>query len=502
MARPLPCHEDVHPTSPAILSLPTGISRAYLLRHRVCPWQRLDDGRLLIAVAPPFDPQAVADLAQWYQLDADTTEVSDRELDQRIERMATEADRVLEVAQGDEELLGEHELADARELANHPPVIRYVNLLLREAHDAAASDIHLEATRLGLVSRFRLDGVLAAAPAPPPRLHHAIVSRIKTLANLDIAERRRPQDGRVRARLVDREIDIRVSTVPTVHGESVVLRLLDGGGRPGGLTELGFPASINDAFSQAIAKPHGMILVTGPTGSGKTTTLYAALGRRDPSHEKIITVEDPVEYELPGITQVPVQRQTGVGFAAALRAILRQDPDVVLIGEMRDRETAEIAVQAAMTGHLVLSTLHTNTALGAIPRLRDIGIAEYLIASTLEGILAQRLVRRLCPACAAPGEADPRRVAALLGRPVGRVEVRVAVGCDACRRTGYRGRVGVFEYVPVGDDLRAAIARGATAGELETTVRNSGGRFMNEHGWTLIDAGLTTVDEVLRVLKH
>jgi general secretion pathway protein E len=197
-----------------------------------------------------------------------------------------------------------------------------------------------------------------------------------------------------------------------------------------------------------------------------------------------------------------VQRQTGVGFAAALRAILRQDPDVVLIGEMRDRETAEIAIQAAMTGHLVLTTLHTNTALGAIPRLRDIGIAEYLIASTLEGILAQRLLRRLCPACATPGEPDPRRVAALLERPIGRVEVRVAVGCELCRHTGYRGRVGIFEYVPVDEDLRAAIARGATAGDLEAIVRNGGGRFMNEHGWSLIDAGLTTVDEVLRVLKH
>ena len=297
--------------------------------------------------------------------------------------------------------------ADARDLANQPPVIRFVNLLIREAHDARASDIHLEATSSGMVVRLRVDGVLCDAPAPPVPLQRAVTSRIKLLAELDIAERRKPQDGRIRARLEERELDLRVSTVPTLHGESVVLRLLDQGGRPVTLDELGMTHEGLERIRHLCERPHGIVLATGPTGSGKTTTLYAALQLRETGSEKVITVEDPVEYHLPGVTQVPVNTKAGVTFAAALRSLLRQDPDVMLIGEMRDHETAAIAVQAAMTGHLVFSTVHTNDAISALTRLADLGVEPYMVAATVEGILAQRLVRRICPECRERYEPDP-----------------------------------------------------------------------------------------------
>ena len=383
-------------------SLPAELSRDFLAHHGLCPKVIASNGSLVVASTEGSLLDGADDIAFAYRLPFTIEPVSRSELEALIERLATRSDRSVELARvdaGSDDAAGDALAADVRDLANQPPVIRYVNLLVRDAYDAAASDIHLEATRTGLSARFRLDGVLAPAPEPPSHLHHAVISRIKLLAELDIAERRRPQDGRIRVRLESRELDLRVSTVPTMYGESVVLRLLDHGGRPVTLDSLGMPADIWSAMSDLSGAAHGLVLVTGPTGSGKTTTLYAALARRDASIEKIITVEDPIEYQVPGVTQMPVHRQAGVSFAAALRAILRQDPDVVMIGEMRDRETAEIAVQAAMTGHLVFSTLHTNDAISAVPRLVDLGIPEYLIAATLEGVLAQRLVRRICPDC-------------------------------------------------------------------------------------------------------
>jgi general secretion pathway protein E len=363
------------------LTLMGGLTRDYLLHHRVCPKGFADDGTLVIAVTDGSLLAGADDIAFAYRRAATLETVAREELERLVERLTTRSERTIELARADH--AGEDLTGGVRDLANQPSVIRYVNLLIRDAYDVAASDIHLEATRTGLAARFRIDGVLVPAPEPPSQLHHAVISRIKLLAELDIAERRRPQDGRIRVRLEAREFDLRVSTVPTMHGESVVLRLLDHGGRPVTLEELGMSSSVLRSVEQLSARPHGMFLVTGPTGSGKTTTLYAALRRRDLSTEKIITVEDPIEYQLGGITQMPVHGQTGVTFASALRAMLRQDPDVVLIGEMRDQETAEIAVQAAMTGHLVFSTLHTNDAIGAIPRLLDLGIPDYLVAATL-----------------------------------------------------------------------------------------------------------------------
>lgn len=452
---------------------------------------------LAVAVAPSHAPHAIAELASAYGQPAECTPVGDAELDQLIERIATAEARASESAHDDDDWA----LEDVRELANQPPVARYVNLLVREAFDAGASDIHLEGSRDGLAARFRLDGVLQPAPEPPRALERAVVSRLKAMAELDVTERRRPQDGRIRVRLEERELDLRIATVPTVHGESVVLRLLDRGGRPVALSELGMEPAVLELVSNAVARPHGMILVCGPTGSGKTTTLYSALQHRSASEEKIVTVEEPVEYQLTGVTQVPVQRQAGVTFATALRAILRQDPDVVMVGEMRDAETAEIAVQAAMTGHLVFSTVHTNDALGAIPRLIDLGVPDYLAAATLEIIVAQRLVRRLCDACAREGDADPSKLAQLIARPVGRVRARLVAGCDKCRGTGYRGRIGVFEAVRVSEEVRRAISGRAPTSRLREVAESEGFIPMSQHALALVQSGLTTIEEVLRAVR-
>ena len=478
--------------------LAEGITREFLLHHRLCPLEVAPDGTLRVAAAEGALLEGVDDLAYAYRRTIAVEPAPGPDVERMIERLSTRADRLIELAQvhGDDDLA-----TDVRDLANQPPVIRYVNLLVRDAYDAGASDIHLEADRSGLTARYRMDGVLAPAPEPPAELHQAVVSRIKLLAELDISERRRPQDGRIRVRLESRELDLRVSTVPTLFGESVVLRLLDRGGRPVRLDELGMPDDVLAGIEALARKPHGMVLVTGPTGSGKTTTLYAALGLRDTAGEKIVTVEDPVEYQLAGVTQVPVHRQAGVTFGAALRSILRQDPDVVMVGEMRDPETAEIAVQAAMTGHLVFSTLHTNDAVGALPRLLDLGVPDYLVAATVDGILAQRLVRRICDGCREvyePAADAVRRLAGDEPRPAAYFR---GAGCPACRGTGYRGRLGIFELLEIDDALRACVTRRAGRAELRATARDAGMRPLRIDAWRKVRAGLTTVEEILRVVQ-
>ena len=493
--------------STASLTLAEGLSREFLLHHRICPKERRDDGSIVVAVAPDAARDALDDVAFVYRAPVIPEEVKLEELERLIERLTTQAEHAIALIGGDdlaqlESLSSEDDLTtDVRDLANQPPVVRYVNLLVRDAYGAGASDIHLEATRHGLSARFRLDGVLAPAPEPPHRLHHAVVSRVKLLAELDIAEKRRPQDGRIRVRLESRELDLRVSTVPTMYGESVVLRLLDRGGRPVELEELGMSRELLDRIQHLAARPHGMLLVTGPTGSGKTTTLYACLARRDAAGEKIVTVEDPIEYQLTGITQVPVHRQAGVTFGTALRSILRQDPDVIMIGEMRDQETAEIAVQAAMTGHLVFSTLHTNDAIGAVPRLLDLGVPEYLVAATVEAVLAQRLVRRVCDECRESYAPSPESVSLIAERPVGRVKLQRGAGCAKCRGTGFRGRVGVFELMVMSDALKDAITRRSPRSELRALAQSQGLRPLRSDGWSKVQAGLTTIEEVLRVVQ-
>ena len=484
--------------SSAQVPLAEGITREFLLHHRLCPSELAPDGALRVAAAEGALLEGVDDLAYAYGRAVTVEPVSGAEVDRMIERLATRADRLIELAR----VHGEDDMAtDVRDLANQPPVIRYVNLLVRDAFDAGASDIHLEADRSGLTARFRMDGVLTPAPEAPAELHQAVVSRIKLLAELDISERRRPQDGRIRVRLESRELDLRVSTVPTMFGESVVLRLLDRGGRPVRLDELGMPPPVLARTEHLARRPGGMLLVTGPTGSGKTTTLYAALGLRNAAAEKIVTVEDPVEYQLPGVTQVPVHAQAGVTFGSALRSILRQDPDVIMIGEMRDPETAEIAVQSAMTGHLVFSTLHTNDAAGALPRLLDLGIPDYLVAATVDGILAQRLVRRVCDRCREAYDPPRDAVRRLAGDdPLPAAFLRGA-GCPACRGTGYRGRTGVYELLVMSEALRDAVVRRASRAEIRQLARREGMQPMQVDAWRKVQDGATTVEEVLRVVQ-
>ena len=483
------------------LHLAEGLTREFLRHHRVCPKALRDDGTLVVATAPDGLLGALDDIAFAYGCAVEAERASTDEVERLTEHLTARAERMIELARVESDGGQDNLTADMRDLAARAPVVRYVNLLVRDAYDAGASDIHLEATREGLTARFRLDGVLAPASEPPPSLHHAVVSRIKLLAELDIAERRRPQDGRIRVRLESRELDLRVSTVPTMFGESVVLRLLDRGGAPVELDALGMSAPMLATVSRLAAKPHGMILVTGPTGSGKTTTLYAALQRRSAALEKIVTVEDPVEYQLIGVTQVPVHRQAGVTFGTALRSILRQDPDVVMVGEMRDAETAEVAVQAAMTGHLVFSTLHTNDAVSAVPRLLDLGVPAYLVAATIEGILAQRLVRRICGACRVTYKASSEQVALLAGRPVGKASLTRGVGCPECRGTGFKGRVGLYELLVVTDAVKDAIILSAPRSALRALALEEGMIPMRVDGWQKVQAGITTVEEVLRVVQ-
>jgi general secretion pathway protein E len=476
----------------------------YLEQWGILPLD-LAEGRVRVAAVGEPTVEVLEDLERSFGAPVELVPVERDALLDAIRRAYSAAESTVEVIKDLDEAVGqmaegsEASVADARDLANQAPVIRFVNLLIRDAHDARASDIHLESTREGLRARFRIDGVLLDAPSPPRGVQAAVVSRIKLLAELDIAERRAPQDGRIRARLEARELDLRVSIVPTLYGESVVLRLLDRGGRPVGLEELGMDPETLAAFRRLAERPHGILLATGPTGSGKTTTLYAAIGLRQRSAEKIITVEDPVEYHLEGVTQVPVQSKAGMTFATVLRSILRQDPDVLMVGEMRDGETAGIAVQAAMTGHLVFSTLHTNDAVGAVTRLADLKVEPYLVAATLEGVLAQRLVRRVCPDCRERYRPDPQAVALLAHQPIGKLTLERGRGCDACRQTGYRGRTGLFELLIVTDALKYAITRHEPEATVRELARAEGMRTLREDGWAKVQAGVTTVEEVMRV---
>jgi general secretion pathway protein E len=496
-------HNETHLVTATLqaIPLPERVSRDFLLHHRICPQGLRSDGLVAIAVAEGSRLEALDDLAIAFDCAVVPVPVPDHELDLLLARLASTDDETIELGRAAEE--DDRFAPDVRDLANQPPVIRYVNLLIRDAHEARASDIHLEATRKGVRARLRLDGVLQPGMNPPPGLDRAVVSRVKLLADLDIAERRRPQDGRIRVRLRERELDLRISTAPTVHGESVVLRLLERGGGAIALDSLGLAPAHLAAMKRLARRPHGMLLATGPTGSGKTTTLYSALGLRDAAAEKIVTLEDPVEYTLDGITQVPIHAQTGVTFASMLRSILRQDPDVLLVGEMRGAETAELAVQASLTGHVVFSTLHTSDAIGAVPRLLDLGVPPYLITATLQAVLAQRLVRRICDACRDVHAPDPDATALLVAETGTRPEALArGRGCDQCRHTGYRGRTGLFELLELTDELREAVADGATRDRLAQIARAAGMQPLRMDGWAKALAGETTVEEVLRVSQE
>jgi general secretion pathway protein E len=401
----------------------------------------------------------------------------------------------------DEELL--EDVDRLRDLASEVPVIRLVNQLISRAIDGRASDIHIEPLQNRLIVRYRVDGVLREAASPPTRLRAAIISRVKIMAKLNIAERRLPQDGRIRLAVQGKEFDLRVSTMPTLHGEGVVMRILDRSSLVHDLSALGFLEESVEPFLRILDHPQGILLVTGPTGSGKTTTLYTSLMRLNSPERKLFTVEDPIEYQLEGVNQIQVKPQIGLTFAHILRSILRQDPDIIMVGEMRDLETAQIAVQAALTGHLVLSTLHTNSASGTITRLLDMGVEDYLVTSTVNGVLAQRLVRKLCPHCREPYHALPElatqlRLPVIEGEPATLYRPK---GCERCQGSGYFGRIAVMEFLPLSDEIRRLILHHATAQEIHRAGAAEGMRSMYEDGLHKAVRGITSIEEVLRVTR-
>ena len=400
----------------------------------------------------------------------------------------------------------EWDRSEASQMAQQASVVHLVNEILCEAVEARASDIHLESQAAGVKIRYRIDGVLQTQPMPPEinRFQAAIISRLKIMAKMNIAEKRIPQDGRIKLKVSRREVDIRVSVIPMLHGESIVMRVLDKDAMQFSLRGIGMDQDIYERFNRVIRLPHGIVLVTGPTGSGKTTTLYSALAEIKDEETKIITTEDPIEYQLDGINQIQVHAKVGMTFAASLRAILRHDPDVVLVGEIRDQETAENAIQASLTGHLVFSTLHTNDAAGAFMRLVDMGVEPFLVSSTIEGVMAQRLVRTLCKACCAPYEPHAEEIPADFPMD----EVRASgvplyrnVGCRACRGTGYSGRVGLYEFLEANDELRQLVSERLPSNVIKRAGIKAGMRTLRQDGWLRVQRGQTTLAEVLRVTK-
>jgi general secretion pathway protein E len=403
---------------------------------------------------------------------------------------------------------GLEEAKDLLDSGDEAPIIRLVNSLLFRAAKERASDIHIEPMDRELVVRFRVDGVLQPIIRPPKRSQKAIISRVKIMAQLNIAEQRLPQDGRIKIKLAGRDIDIRVSTVPTVHGESIVMRLLDKSGTLLDLDQVGMGAEVLKGVYDVIARSHGIFLVTGPTGSGKTTTLYGALSRINTSEVKILTVEDPVEYQLKGINQMAIQPKIGLTFASGLRSFLRQDPDIIMVGEIRDKETAEIAIQASLTGHLVLSTVHTNDSAGAVTRLVEMGIEPFLVASSLTAVLAQRLVRRLCMECRQPYRPTDEEISKLgMSRDrflaMGGSEIVYrAVGCDACNKNGYRGRMGVYELLPVDEDIRQLVLKNVDSGTIKKKGIEKGMLTLLDDAALKVAQGQTTIAEVLSVTQE
>ena len=399
----------------------------------------------------------------------------------------------------------EFDRSEASQMAQEASVVRLVNEILCEAVDARASDIHLESQASGVKIRYRIDGVLQTQPMPPEinRFQAAIISRLKIMSKMNIAEKRIPQDGRIKLKVSRREVDIRVSVIPMLHGESIVMRVLDKDAMQFSLRGIGMDEDIYQKFRRVISLPHGIVLVTGPTGSGKTTTLYSSLAEIKDEETKIITTEDPIEYQLDGINQIQVHAKVGMTFAASLRAILRHDPDVVLVGEIRDQETAENAIQASLTGHLVFSTLHTNDAAGAFMRLVDMGVEPFLVSSTIEGVMAQRLVRTLCKSCCAPYEPAPEDIPSDF--PMEGVSESAPlfknVGCRSCRGTGYSGRVGIYEFLEANDELRQLVAERLPSNRVKQSAIKAGMRTLRQDGWNRVKRGQTTIAEVLRATK-
>jgi general secretion pathway protein E len=492
----------------AVGDLGLGIEPRFLATHRLLPVANGDDG-VRIAIADPFNVDGPRALSYLIDREAEIALAAPAEIDRAIERLAGARERTADSDAGaiSEAPASDEDIRRLQDLAGGAPVIRRVNELVQRAVEARASDIHIEPGESDVRVRLRIDGTLRTIETLAPADRAAITSRIKIMARLNIAERRLPQDGRAKVNVRGREIDLRVSTMPTLYGESVVLRILDRTAVALDYAALGFCGPPLAGLEAALAAPNGIILVTGPTGSGKTTTLYTALRTLNVAERKVLTVEDPIEYHLAGVNQIQVQPRIGLTFAAALRSILRQDPDIIMVGEIRDLETAEIAVQASLTGHLVLSTVHTNSAVSTLTRLLDMGVADYLLSASVTAILAQRLVRRLCPTCAAPSPVAGEMIARLLreggtdapalpsDRPA------EPVGCPACRGTGYAGRTVIAELLVMTDTIRRLLLRRAPESEIQAAAVAEGLVPMFRDGLAKVQSGETSVADVLRATR-
>jgi general secretion pathway protein E len=468
----------------------------------------LEDNLIKIAMADPQDHYVMDALKLSYGFDIEVFKGDPGDILDSIDRLYGSGSQSIEniIEEAGKEIF-EIDIKDGdnienlKGMASEAPIIRLVKRLIVNAVEIQASDIHFEPFDKVFKIRYRIDGVLHEIETPPIRLQAAIISRVKIMAKLDIAERRLPQDGSIKLKISDREIDFRVSTIPTLYGESLVMRILDRESLKLDLEKLGFPKDIYDKYLELIRQPYGMILVTGPTGSGKTSTLYTTLTMINSSEKKVITLEDPVEYQLSGVNQIHVKPKIGLTFAAGLRSIVRQDPDIILVGEIRDHETAEISIQSALTGHLLFSTLHTNDSAGAITRLMDMGVENFLLSSTLLGILAQRLVRVICPDCKEIFLPE-KRLLNLMNLPdleLSQMQFFHGKGCDACHHTGFKGRTAIFEYLPVDEAIRKEIISKSSTEAIKKTAMEAGVRTLREDGWEKVKKGVTTISEVLRV---
>ena len=479
----------------------------YIQTNQIMPISIAEDGTLMIATTQPANVFGIDDVKRQTgravdvvvckpeDIEAACEELNDSKFDYNVDDLMTEMDDI-ELIEDDEE-----DVEDLEKSAGESPVIKFVNYLLSNALREGASDIHIEPKEKYTKIRYRIDGILFETKQAPARMHAAIVSRLKIMANLDISERRVPQDGKIAVIMGGRGVDLRVSVLPTSHGEKVVIRLLDSKSIMIGLEDSGMQPRILEAFREQIVQPHGILLVTGPTGSGKSTTLYSALAQMDSEKLNVSTVEDPVEYNLEYCNQVQVNEKTGLTFSGALRSLLRQDPDIIMVGEIRDQETARIAVQAALTGHLVLSTLHTNDAPSSVSRLVNIGIEPYLIAASLNGIIAQRLVRRICTECKEQFEAPENLRKYLDIAQIEPHELMYGRGCDNCRDSGYSGRCGIHELLVVDDEFRQIINKDSSVNGMRTAFRKSGWPSLFEDGLQKVKQGITTIEEILRVAE-
>ena len=481
------------------------LSLKFLKDSRILPMAETADA-IVLAMADPLDDFAARAVAVATSKRIERRIAVPGDIEKGQERIYGKSSSVLsEITDTGEGGAGSDDAERLKDMASEAPVIRFVNQLIGRAVEARASDIHIEPFENKLRVRYRVDGILQEVETPPGRLTAAIVSRVKIMSKLNIAERRLPQDGRIKLAIRGKEVDFRISTVPTMHGESVVMRILDRGGTVFEFAVLGLDEAVLEPYLQMLERPNGILLVTGPTGSGKTTTLYTSLLRLNTPDRKILTVEDPIEYQLEGVNQVQVKSQIGLTFASVLRSLLRQDPDIIMIGEIRDLETAQIAAQAALTGHLVLSTLHTNSAAGSVTRLLDMGVEDYLLASTLNGIAAQRLLRTLCTHCREPNPAMAEIAEQMglerfaQGKPI---QLYRPVGCPRCSGTGYYGRSCIAEMLVMTDEIRRLVLRREDAGAIHRAAVAGGMRTLYEDGMLKVVRGTTSLEEVLRVTRE